>query len=498
MRAAQYLRMSTEHQRYSTENQAAAIALFALKHRYEIVQTYSDQGISGLSLTRREGLQRLLADALAGDAPFSVILVYDVSRWGRFQNPDQSAHYEFLCAEAGVRVEYCAELFDNDGSLSSTLLKSLKRVMAAEYSRDLSTKVTAGRLALSRKGFWLGPGGGYGLRRQMVGPDGCLGPILEPGQSKALQGWHNILAPGPPEEVAVVQRIFQLYVHAGLKRNAIAALLNREGIPGEGGRLWTFDTVTRLLTSPKYVGDLVANVWTSRLGSRPVLVDPSARVRRRSAFQGIVDRKLFDAAQRLFAQRGKRRSREALLDIAREIHATHGRLTARLIDEAPGAPTSSAFVQRFGSMTDLCAALGHPSGRPRRKRPFRLPPNEALRRLAELHRTTGYLNAKVISAAPDVPSVTYYCGRFGSIRTVYALVGFVPMTRAQLLSPVGRARLDAAEVRAERLRNAVADLPATVTRSPSAPDRANERSGPAPAAQEGAPRSGSARQPLGG
>lgn len=83
----------------------------------------------------RRGLQALLAEVLTGAPGFTAILVYDVSRWGRFQNPDQSAHYEFLCAEAGVRVEYCAEFFDNDCSLASTVLKSMKRAMAADYSR---------------------------------------------------------------------------------------------------------------------------------------------------------------------------------------------------------------------------------------------------------------------------------------------------------------------------------------------------------------------------
>ena len=117
VRAAQYLRMSTEHQRYSTENQAAAIAAFARRSGFDVVKTYADHGVSGLKLSNRAGLKQLLADVMAGQSGFDVVLVYDVSRWGRFQNPDQSAHYEFLCAEAGVSVIYCAEPFENDGSL---------------------------------------------------------------------------------------------------------------------------------------------------------------------------------------------------------------------------------------------------------------------------------------------------------------------------------------------------------------------------------------------
>ena len=143
-RAAQYVRMSTIHQRYSIENQAAAIAAYAARYNLNIVRTYRDYGLSGLKIKKREGLKQLITDVCAGRADFSRVLVYDVSRWGRFQDVDESAHYEFLCRQAGIMVEYCAEQFDNDGSLLSSIMKNLKRVMAAEFSRELSAKVHAG------------------------------------------------------------------------------------------------------------------------------------------------------------------------------------------------------------------------------------------------------------------------------------------------------------------------------------------------------------------
>jgi hypothetical protein len=170
-----------------------------------------------------------------------------------------------------------------------------------------------------------------------------------------------------------------------------------------------------------------------------------------------VSRSLFDAAQRRLALRPKRRTRESLLAIAREIHDAHGRLTARLINETPGAPSASAFEQRFGSILDLCNELGHPNGKARRRSPLHLEPDEALRRLAELHRTAGYLTVRLINAAPNLPNAKYYAGRFGSVGAVYAMVGFVPLTRTQVLSPVGRARLAAGAVRAERWWTGVAD-----------------------------------------
>ena len=101
---AQYLRMSTERQEYSLENQSRAIAQYAESHGFSIVQTYSDPARSGMLLRRRKGLQGLIQDVVHGQASFKAILVYDVSRWGRFVDTDESAHYEFLCKSAGVRV----------------------------------------------------------------------------------------------------------------------------------------------------------------------------------------------------------------------------------------------------------------------------------------------------------------------------------------------------------------------------------------------------------
>lgn len=139
IRAAQYVRMSTEHQKYSTDNQSDVIREFAAKHGMEIVRTYADEGKSGLNLEGRLALQRMLNDVTSGNADYEVILAYDISRWGRFQDADESAYYEYVCKQHSIRVEYCAEMFTNDGSTSSVIIKNVKRAMAGEYSRELLT-----------------------------------------------------------------------------------------------------------------------------------------------------------------------------------------------------------------------------------------------------------------------------------------------------------------------------------------------------------------------
>lgn len=69
-RAAQYVRMSTERQQYSIQNQAAVIAAYAHAHNLTIVRTYRDEGESGLLIKNRAGLRQLLEDVQGGEADF--------------------------------------------------------------------------------------------------------------------------------------------------------------------------------------------------------------------------------------------------------------------------------------------------------------------------------------------------------------------------------------------------------------------------------------------
>src|SRR5438876_8743214 len=168
MPAAQYLRMSNEAQQYSMDNQKAAIQEYAACHGFTIIKTYADAGKSGVIAKHRAALRELLKDVLSGNAEYKAILVYDVSRWGRYPNNDEGAHYEFLCQSSGIPLHYCAEPFSNDGTATSSLLKALKRSMAAEFSRELGEKVHRGKDHLFQLGFWVGGKPPFGYRRMMV------------------------------------------------------------------------------------------------------------------------------------------------------------------------------------------------------------------------------------------------------------------------------------------------------------------------------------------
>ena len=123
--AVAYVRMSTDHQKYSTENQLDVIRSYAAARGLHILRVFEDSGRSGLRLDGREALQSLMAEVQSGLADFKAILVYDVSRWGRFQDADEGAYHEHVCSRAGIRVQYCGEQFENDGSIGSNLLKTV-------------------------------------------------------------------------------------------------------------------------------------------------------------------------------------------------------------------------------------------------------------------------------------------------------------------------------------------------------------------------------------
>ncbi len=65
--AAQYVRMSTEHQLYSPENQSDAILQYAVRDGFDIVRTCADNGKSGLRLDGRDALKQWLTDRPSGE-----------------------------------------------------------------------------------------------------------------------------------------------------------------------------------------------------------------------------------------------------------------------------------------------------------------------------------------------------------------------------------------------------------------------------------------------
>jgi DNA invertase Pin-like site-specific DNA recombinase len=382
IRVAQYVRMSTDHQQYSTENQTAAIKKYAESNGMIIVKTYADEGKSGLNIDGRAALASLIRDIQIGLVNFTAVLIYDVSRWGRFQDVDESAHYEYICTKAGIRI-ICAESFENDGTPVSAMIKGIKRAMAGEYSRELSAKVFAGQCRLITLGYRQGGPAGYGLRRQLVGDKGENKGILKKGQQKSLQTDRVILVPGPAEEITVVQRIYHFFVQQGMSENDIASVLNAEDVLTDLDHKWTRSTVHQVLTNEKYIGNNVYNRVSFKLKKHRVHNPREGWIRVESVFIPVVDRALFLRAALIISNRSVRLSAEQMLIGLRNLYIKTGVLSGLIIDEQDGMPSSSAYRARFGSLIRAYLLVGY--------RPLRD------YRYIEINRDLRQLHPKIIS-----------------------------------------------------------------------------------------------------
>ncbi|MDE5454216.1 recombinase family protein [Bradyrhizobium sp. CSA112] len=362
LRAAQYVRMSTDFQRYSIQNQAAAIAAYAQQRNLTIVRTYVDEGRSGLRIKGRPGLMELIEDVQSGNAEFDHILVYDVSRWGRFQDVDESAHYEFVCKRNGIKVAYCAEQFDNDGSLLSSIFKNIKRVMAAEYSRELGVKVHTGQSRVAGLGYRVGGPLTFGLRRELVDESARSKGRLTKGERKALHTDRVRLQRGPDKETAVVRRIFHQFVIERKSYSQITRELNRAKVTNQG-RPWSGAMIRIILMNENYIGNIVYNRTTRPIGQKLVNNPQDRWIRGLAVIDPIVDPNLFARAQKIMAERRIQIPEDQMLLRLRTALHRKGKLSWTIINNTPGLPSAGTYAEHFGPLRKIYALLGYEPGR---------------------------------------------------------------------------------------------------------------------------------------
>jgi DNA invertase Pin-like site-specific DNA recombinase len=427
--AAQYVRMSTDHQNYSPVNQADANETYAKRRGIEIVVTYYDPGISGLHIKGRDALKQLIDDVQSKNRLFDVVLVYDISRWGRFQDIDESAYYEYICRRAGVAVCYCAEPFENDGSALAAIAKGIKRLAAAEYSRELSVKVFNAQRRLVELGYHQGGQVGYGLRRLLLSEKGVPKGELKPGEIKNIFTDRILVIPGSSQEIAVVRWIFDSFVRRGKGESEIAKSLNERNIKCLNDRIWTGEKIHRVLVNERYIGNNVWNRSSVKLKGVRVENEPDKWVRADGAFQAIVSRAQFDAARRKIRERLRDRSKDEKLEPLRRLFKKHGYLSVELINKTPGVPVASTYARWFGSLPNVYKLVGFdersklwPQNIPLSNR--RLAPAEMLEMLRQVWKKYGYLTLNLIDRCHEIPCASSYQRYFGKVSKAYDSIGY--------------------------------------------------------------------------
>ncbi|MGV9196426.1 recombinase family protein [Arcanobacterium canis] len=230
-KVAGYARVSTneEDQANSYQAQIDYYTQYINGHgEWEMVEVYTDEGISGTSTAKRQGFQRMIADALAGK--IDLIVTKSVSRFAR--NTVDSLTTVRALKEKGVEVFFEKEniwTLDSKGELLITIMSSL----AQEESRSISENVTWGK----RKAF----------------KDGKVhfpfSSVI--GFRKGADSGIEI----DPETAPIVERIYREYLE-GASTLQIAKDLTADGIPTPRGKTqWQTSTVKSILTNEKYKGD---------------------------------------------------------------------------------------------------------------------------------------------------------------------------------------------------------------------------------------------------
>lgn len=350
-RAVAYYRHSAQiGQENSVEIQQDNVRTFADKHGLMIIHEFADRGKSGLNAEGRPEFNEMMKWVQERN-DFAHVLVLDVTRWGRFQDMDLSAHYESICTQNGKQVIYTNHgIPKEEDQLVNHLRKSLDRYQSAEYSRVLSKKVFEGCVKVATQGYRPGGAPPYAFYRMMLDERKQPDRILNPGQRKSLQNGRVVLVPGNEEHVKIVQEIFLLFVEKQYTERQIAGHLNAKQIPSPGGVLWRPEVVRGILTNQQYAGAVVYNKTSQRLKS-PSRRNPEEHwIVTPNAFKPLVNPSLYEQARQIMESRKRRINPEQMLTRLRELYSEYGILTSKIVQIDPQCASPGSFSKCFGTM----------------------------------------------------------------------------------------------------------------------------------------------------
>ena len=233
LRVAAYCRVSTDEERQleSFENQIEYFTdLIQKNSKYEFVRIYSDEGISGTSIKRRNGFQTMIHDCEA--RKIDLIITKSISRFAR--NTQDSLNFTRKLKDMGIGVYFEKEGINTLES-SGELLLTLFSCFAQEESRSISENTAWGIRSKFRQGI------------PHINADLLLGYDKDPEGKLIIN----------EDQAIIVRHIYRSYLE-GYSLNGIARSLNQDGIKGVHGQSkWCGTTVSRILQNEKYKGSLL-------------------------------------------------------------------------------------------------------------------------------------------------------------------------------------------------------------------------------------------------
>ncbi|MDE6035666.1 MAG: recombinase family protein [Ruminococcus sp.] len=229
LKVAGYCRVSTdkESQINSLENQRTFFTDYINRNNdWILTEIYYDEGVSGTSINRRDGFNRMIDDAYAGK--IDLIVTKEVSRFAR--NTVLTLEYTRRLREKGIGIIFINDnisTLDPDGELRLTIMSGI----AQEESRKISERIVWGQKQSMKHGVVFG--------RSMLGYDVKNGKLYVNSQG-----------------AEIVRLIFNKYVNEGKGVHTIARELIGEKIYPMNTEYWSNAVILRILRNEKYVGDL--------------------------------------------------------------------------------------------------------------------------------------------------------------------------------------------------------------------------------------------------
>jgi len=296
-----------------------------------------------------------------GKEKFDYVLVFDVSRWGRFQDGDESAHYTWLCSSRGIKVIFSSMGFQKENDLFYGVYLNFERWRAARYSQELSEKVWKGCSKIASYGYWAGGMAPYGMRRLLLDEQKKPVRVLERGEHKAIHNQRTTLTPGDTGEVEAVREIFRLFVNRRRPPDTIAAMLNSRQIPSPGKSTWTRSAVYTILKNEIYAGTMVWNKTSQKLNTKSIHNVLADWVRSEEAFEPIVPKQLFDQAQQIIhaAEESllRKHSDADMLSRLTALYRRYGTINHSLISSDDEMVSPGRYIRRFHSLNMAYQAM---------------------------------------------------------------------------------------------------------------------------------------------
>ena len=186
---------------------------------------------------------------------------------------------------------------------------------------------------------------------------------LASGQRKNMKSERVVLSPGPANEIATINFVYERFLGEKMSLAAIAKELNARGIPNACGAPWSPIAVRQLLSNEKYIGNAVYNRGSKKLGGKWRRNPPREWARKAGAYEAVVPAERFLQAKHQLKENANGYTDNEMLDHLTAIWCRERYLSRDIVDACPHSPSTNSYRQHFGTLANAFRQVGFTSAR---------------------------------------------------------------------------------------------------------------------------------------